>query len=198
MGMELLEKEAENFSSRKNMQKKIHLTLFILCLIFLNGHTLSSACKMPELGPQGSTGPVGPTGPLSLGTFASLSLHDTPQTVNPGTAVLFAETDVLEGNISYNSSTGVITLDNPGFYLVTYGFTATANNRQFLLKLNGVNVSGSACDSATSNLQGLSVIFQTTLPMSILQLINNTTSATTLQTTTAGSEEAFIVIQQIQ
>jgi hypothetical protein len=192
-------RKSKKINPRENMRKISHLLLFMFCMVFLNCHSLSSSCcKVPERGLPGPVGPTGPQGPASLGTFASLSLHNVPQTVNPGAAVIFAETDVLEGSISYNSITGTITLNNPGFYMVTYGFTATTNNRQFLLQLNGVNISGSSCDSATSNLQGLSVTFQTTLPLSTLQLINNSGIATILQTTTPGSEEAFIVVQQIQ
>jgi len=94
--------------------------------------------------------------------------------------------------------TGTVTLNNVGYYNVSYGFTATANNRQFGLRLNGVTVTGSLIDSSTSIMQGVNAILQTTIPMSTLQLFNNSGANTTLNSSTVSSDTAYIRIEQIQ
>lgn len=192
------------------MRRFLSLSLLIFAIFILNIQPLfSSSCKMPEkglpgptgaTGPTGLTGPTGPTGstgPASIGTFASLTLRGS-QVVNPGNAVVFTDVDTLHGNLSYDLITGNITINNPGYYMVTYGVTATATNRQFILRLNGLDVAGSFFDSDTSVMEGISLIFQTTIPMSNLQAINNSGAATTLQANTATSETAYITILQIE
>jgi hypothetical protein len=179
------------------MQKYLHPMFIGLCVILLNCNIFSSCCcKMPERGLPGPTGPIGPAGPASLGTFVSLSTFNS-QVVGAGNPVIFEQQNALQGNISYDLA-GVITLDKPGYYSVKYGLSANANNRQFVLRLNGLDVNGSPIDSQSSIMQGISVIFQTTLPMSTLQLINNSGSSTTLTSSTPSSESSYIVIQQIQ
>lgn len=201
----------------------------LTCSLFLNSssclHASSNCCKLPDRGPpgatgsqgltgpagpqgatgsQGLTGPAGPqgatgpTGPASIGTFASLSLQND-QVVTAGSSVLFNAQNMLQGDLSYDALTGTLTLNNPGFYKATYGFTANANNRQFILQLNGaIIVPGSPLDSSTSIMQGISTIFQTMTPNNTLQLINNSGANTTLTTSTASSENAYLVVERIQ
>ena len=154
-----------------------------------------------SVGPKGTTGPVGPQGPqgsASTETFASVSL-ESPQVVVPQTAVIFDQVHVIEGDISYNNTTGEFTLMQPGYYQVKYGLSGSPNNKQIALQLNGGTlVPGSTIDIQSNIMQGLDAIFEAAAAMSTLRLINNEPSGSLiLGSSSEGSTDAYFLIEKL-
>lgn len=96
-----------------------------------------------ETGPQGPVGPQGPAGPA--GTVASFGGFYTTETqvVENSSFPLTATQDV--SNMTLDETTGIVTLENAGTYVVSYGVYATTGSTDtdtVQLFLNGVAVPG--------------------------------------------------------
>ena len=168
----------------------------------------SSCCQCPQNGQRGPTGlqgPQGPQGPDCLGVVASIS-SQVDQTIADGDPLIFDMVNAISDGITIigasNAISGLV-LENPGFYCVSYGFTADTpgsnNNRQFLLRLNGTDdIPGSQMDSQESIMQDISVIFEVTSPNSTLELLNNSGFAVPIGTSTFTSVSAFLAIKQLE
>jgi len=97
-------------------------------------------------GPVGPQGPIGPTGPQGpAGTVASFGgfYTSTAQTVTDGPFPL-TETQAVS-NMSLDTTTGVVTLENPGTYVVSYGvyaLTGSTDTDTVEIYLNGTAVAG--------------------------------------------------------
>lgn len=95
------------------------------------------------IGPQGPVGPEGPQGPA--GTVASYGGFYTTvaQTVTAGSFPLTETQEV--SNMSLDTTTGVVTLENAGTYVVSYGvyaLTGSTDTDTVQIYLNGAPVAG--------------------------------------------------------
>ncbi len=85
-------------------------------------------------GPVGATGPTGPTGDNGVmntdtAIYLSLSVSTSDFTIDvlANAPVLFTFTS-FHGLVSYNPLTGLLTVNTPGLYKISFGFNATAIN----------------------------------------------------------------------
>lgn len=93
-----------------------------------------------EVGPQGPVGPEGPAG--TVASFGSFYTTDT-QVVTNGSFPLTSTQTV--SNMSLDTTTGVVTLENAGTYVVSYGVYATTGSTDtdtVQIFLNGTAVAG--------------------------------------------------------
>ncbi|HSW68758.1 MAG TPA: hypothetical protein VLI69_01200, partial [Gammaproteobacteria bacterium] len=100
-------------------------------------------------GPTGATGPTGPQGSLAsdfvmfyranTGTAAGTSVAN-------GANVVFDQTANTSGGskISLNTGTGVVTIADKGFYLVTFGLSPDNTNATYAFELRINNTAGGA------------------------------------------------------
>jgi len=192
------------------MKKIFKLTIFILCTTLLHCQCLlgsrcisCSDCKMPEIGPPGLPGPEGPQGPqgnISLESYLSLSL-ESPVAVpvlSTEPVIFNLVNAITTDNFSYDAGTGTITINNVGCYCLKFGFSTAPgdSNRQFILKLNGLYIPGSALDSQAGQMQGLTIVLITKEPMSTLELVNISALTTSLEASPNSGQSAYIVIDQ--
>ena len=125
-------------------------------------------------GPVGPQGPIGPTGPQGpAGTIASYgSFYTTEeQTVDNSS---FPLTNISEvSNITIDTATGIVTLENPGIYKIDYGVypasSATASDYVALF-LNGAEVPGSARGLENNTMINSSIIIEVTDATSTLNI----------------------------
>jgi hypothetical protein len=131
-------------------------------------------------GPTGPTGPIGPAGTGVTSAYGGFYFTDTV-TLDLNDPVPFNATTASFNTIL--SAPGIITINEPGDYLVTYGVSAlllttnTAENPEFKLTLNGIDVSGSFTSwnfPVDAFMQTISVLVRVPSP-SNLQLINIST-----------------------
>ncbi len=156
-----------------------------LLILFLFSIIASVNPLYCELYPNSSRGSSS-----SQGTFASLSLITGPQTVVVGNPLIFDNTNLIQGNISYNSTTGEITLSDEGFYSVVTAATVNNDNAIFCLQLNGSSLTG-GCFSGLPGTQGPGIVGI------IIQATANSTLKMTNTNLTADVYEGFLIIQKI-
>lgn len=178
--------------------------LVIICLIpmLLQAHFLYS--KTPEqgavgpMGPKGEMGPPGPQGPPGLAQLQSFGsvYRESSQIISAGAAVIFDHISLVEGDVSYIADTGTFVLGSAGYYCVKYGVSATTNNLQFALKLNGLILSASTIDSQSDAIQGLGLIFFANAG-DTLQVINNNGDTVIIAASNNGSTDAYLVIEKL-
>ncbi len=140
------------------------------------------------------------TSPVT-GTFMYLTYQNAfPLAVAVGTPMLFNTQNVAQGNITYNPSTGAITLINTGYYRLSYGtLLAAPSIPSFKPRLNGVtlNVSNLFSYPATGNaisggMDQTDFIFQSTTPNATLQIVNLSGAANNVY------DGSYLIIEQIQ
>jgi hypothetical protein len=188
--------------------------LLVIYFVFCDGSLLwakSNCCTTPNRGTtgaqgqQGAMGPVGsigPAGPVGAETFAFVTFvySGIAQVVAAQDAIVFPSDNIVRGNISYDSTTGIFTLIEPGNYYVRYGVSGSPNNDQVALRLNSdlLPIPGSPFDIQSSILQGISDIFNVSTPMSTLRAINNEAAANiTISASNSGSTAAYLLIQKL-
>ncbi len=187
---------------------KLLMVVFLLMSVFtgaLQGELYpNAAAGGGRPGATGATGPQGPAGSGGSQAFASLVATTIPpaaQTILAGDPVVFDATpNALEGNISYNGST-TLTLINPGFYSIQFGFRGSSVNIvQFAIKLDGSDIPGAAITSSSNDVfYSGSVIVQTITPSSLIELVNNDgVSSAEIASPTLNDAVAYLVVQQIQ
>lgn len=151
-------------------------------------------------GPVGATGlagPTGPTGPAGTATLASFATvyaqvpSDNPAPIAPGEAVAFPTTAVAAGGI-IRTSDSVLTIQNPGTYLIA--FNATTNEAgQLQLLVNGapVNYTTVGKTDTGDQLQSVALVPITTAN-STVSVINptNATTNVTLTPSAGGTNPA--------
>lgn len=195
------------------MRITLSILIILSCSLFGSNVLSAKSCKLPDTGPPGPIGPAGPTGITGLrgpigptgprGPASELSTFLYVYTMTNGVMVmdqapvLFDGTNsVIVGDISYSS--GTITLINAGYYAISFAISATQNNKQMQLNINGNSIDGTQTDTASGQiLQGANVIIHADA-MSALQYINNSGGAITLSTNTSSSINAFLRVELIK
>ncbi|MFA6916849.1 MAG: collagen-like protein [Parachlamydiales bacterium] len=157
-------------------------------------------------GAPGDTGPPGPPGTPGVGVldftdFFALMPGDNAATVAPGTAVSFPQTGSTSGVIVPLTASTFL-LPAVGTYIVQFQVSVDEAG-QLMLRLNAAPVADSVAGRATgtSQIVGISLL-TTTVPNSILEVINPAGNATALTITPlAGGTEpvsAHLFIVRIQ
>lgn len=131
-------------------------------------------------GLTGATGATGATG--DAGTAATTyitSYLSTDQTVNAGNPIIFNQTPVSVGNVSYNSGTGEFTITEAGYYLANITTNISSGSGFIGIELNGVLVPSSP--SARQTRSSLATIINITTIPSIITFINSDTVSVSLE-----------------
>ena len=123
-----------------------------------------------DIGPTGPTGPTGATGEAAAASFGSF-FTTAEQSVDNSS---FPLTDTQQAlNMTVDTTTGVVTLENIGTYRVDYGvypaIGATAGD-SMQLNLNGTVVSGSERGLENNTMINASAIITTTAENSTLNI----------------------------
>ena len=179
------------------------------------GPTGVQGISQGHTGPQGITGPTGPccTGPTgstgstgaqgssdNLNHFASLSLQNTTPgglSIPVNTPVVFAPPDLLQGNMMYNAVSGLLTLNDVGYYDVDFGFAGAPPNVIFALQLNGNTITQTKLNTNLQNfMMKMSLTIQTTKPFSTLQ-VQNLGAGSLSPSSTGGTTVGFLVVRRI-
>lgn len=93
-------------------------------------------------GPTGATGPTGPTGTFSSAFFVA---HTTDtSSFDDSQALIFNITDTNIGGFILNTTTGVITLPQPGTYMITLGIYLDDTRRVQIFANGSPTSSGTA------------------------------------------------------
>lgn len=91
------------------------------------GATGATGDSVGATGPTGATGATGPSGTTVSTSFASFYTSITTPLVGPtGVLVPYGEISTLFGGISYIPNSGMITINDPGEYLVVFGLSVVA------------------------------------------------------------------------
>ncbi len=118
------------------------------------------------------------TSPVT-GTFMYLTQQGTfPYAVPYNQPMKFNTQNVAQGSVTYDTSTGLVTLINTGYYRLSYGMLVAANVvPTFQPRLNGVylNISNSINYAATGDaisggVEQAEIIFLSTSPNAILDI----------------------------
>lgn len=130
-------------------------------------------------GATGSTGATGATGSTAVSSFASFFTTEEQSVDNSS----FPLTSTIEASgITIDTTTGIATLPNIGFYKVDYGVyvasNATASDFMALF-LNGAEVTGTARGLENNSMINASAIIQTTTANSTLNIQIVTDNAVT-------------------
>ena len=149
-------------------------------------------------GPQGEVGPTGPQGPAGpAGTIASYGSFytDTTQTVTNDSFTL--TTTLSSSNMTVDTTTGVVTLNNAGTYLVEYGVYSTdaAATDTVSIFLNGTEVAGTERTLTNNTTTSGSAIITVPTATSTLNIQINSTGAVTFDDPTGV--EGYLTITQI-
>ncbi len=110
----------------------------------------TGATGVAGLSPTGATGAQGVTGPaaalLSL-NFAHVFTQGI-HIINVGSPIVFDQQTVISGAaISYNSLTGIFTINTTGSYLVLYGANVYSHGDRIAIKQNAVVVTATEISS---------------------------------------------------
>ena len=125
------------------------------------------------IGLTGDIGPTGPTGPAGTSTAASFGSFYTTEEQSVNNAS-FPLTNISEvDGMTIDTATGVVTLENPGFYKIDYGVypasSATASDYMALF-LNGAEVPGSARGLENNTMINSSIIIEVLSATSTLNI----------------------------
>lgn len=127
-----------------------------------------------EVGPQGPIGPTGPQGPAGpAGTIASYgSFYTTTEQTVDNTSFPLTDT-ITASNITLDTTTGVVTLENAGTYKIDYGVypasSATASDYVALF-LNGTEIAGTARGLENNTMINASAIIEVPTATSTLNI----------------------------
>lgn len=132
-------------------------------------------------GATGLTGPIGPTGPTGAdgGAIASFGsfFNDAEQTLTPGSIPL-TTTRTVDG-MTLDTTTGVVTVDNAGTYLVSYSITPTSGvstTDAVSLYLNGTEVAGTSFELNNNDTASLTTIITVPTDSSTINLQADTSA----------------------
>ena len=133
-------------------------------------------------GPQGPIGPTGPQGPEGTTVAASYgSFYTTEEQSVDNDSFPLTNTQEVS-NMSIDTATGIVTLDNIGVYKIDYGVypasSATASDYMALF-LNGTEVPGTARGLENNTMINASAIIETTAATSTLNIQIVTDNAVT-------------------
>lgn len=158
-------------------------------------------------GPQGGPGPVGPPG---SGFEASGSFYttETNLTIQPDFNVPF---DATAEAVNITNTAGILTINLPGDYLVTYGVApislSTGISGTFCLNLNnGTQLTGSFSNFTLAQqpagpderyFEALSIIIPITSANSTLAVQNSGTNNVVLGTSDGTSTSAYITVLRL-
>ena len=148
-------------------------------------------------GPQGEIGPTGPTGPAGTTTAASFGSFFTDATQTVTDASFPLTTTLTANSLTVDPTTGVVTLNNVGTYMVEYGVystDATATDT-FSIFLNGTEVNGTQRTLNNNILTTGSAIIEVPTATSTLNIQINSTGAVTFND--PNGIEGYLNITQI-
>lgn len=117
-----------------------------------------------DIGPTGPTGPTGATGPTGPSVTAESfgSFYTTEEQSVDNSSFPLTNISAVTG-MTIDTATGIVTLENPGFYKVDYGVypasSATASDYMALF-LNGAEVNGSARGIENNTMINSSIIIE--------------------------------------
>ncbi|HBE84456.1 MAG TPA: hypothetical protein DDW53_01640, partial [Lachnoclostridium sp.] len=128
-------------------------------------------------GAQGPTGPIGPPGPFTQLRGFDLQLTGGTSVAN-GSPVIF--NTILNNqsiNISYNTSTGIVTLNAEQNYYISWWVSTDGAGPstyvEFTLQINGSSGVSSSSPIVTGQLSGMALITVGAIP-STIALVNTT------------------------
>ena len=153
--------------------------------------------EIGPVGPQGPQGEVGPQGPAGTTTAASFGSFytDATQTVTNDSFPL--TTTLSSSNMTLDTTTGVVTLNNAGTYLVEYGVYSTdaAATDTVSIFLNGTEVAGTQRTLENNTITSGSAIITVPTATSTLNIQINSAGAVTFDD--PNGVEGYLTITQI-
>jgi hypothetical protein len=168
----------------------------------------------PEQGPPGPTGPTGPTGPVGPNALTDASFLSVFTKTNPAggvpshSPVVFDQLAIpVQGTaFTYNNTTGAVTFNQTGFYLVTYGVSVPPAEPFFIPEFEvvltpGGIVSGSEASISDDNyLSTVSIILEVTSVGQTLTIENGLSISSSIGAPSSTSEPsvfAFLTVEQM-
>jgi hypothetical protein len=176
------------------------------------GKSKRKCCKRGPTGPKGPQGPTGPTGPAGENFIINSAVYGSffttfNATVMSGSPILFTAASDANLGVSLDPTGGIVSLNEPGDYLVIYGVSTAGSpgNARYALALNGVVFAdGSNSDTLFSILgdpQMSTVSTTVRVPPNIstgtLSVINFGSDLFILASETVGDLTAFITVKKL-
>jgi hypothetical protein len=151
------------------------------------------------------TGPTGPVGPALFSTFISLYTKLVGTTIPDGSTFPFDQQLAQSGGISTVFGTGVVTITDPGTYLINYGASVTnlADFLSYFLTLNNVFIPGSKVEFSdfvnNAHIVPGTIIIPSVAAGSTIRLINSSGQDVSYQNPPGDTVDitAYLVVMRI-